>query len=157
MLGGELQNSSLSSAEYMSEIWPKMIATNVNTLLGSVSWEMIEPEEGKFDFKELDKVILDARKHGLHLILLWFGSFKNGESAYLGTLVTYFHILIGASLGRSTYTPSWVKTDPKRFPRAELRKAGGVIEIADVLSLFHKQNVEADAKAFQKLLAQRDR
>ncbi|KAH8640973.1 hypothetical protein IG631_03914 [Alternaria alternata] len=153
MLGGELQNSSLSSAEYMSEIWPKMVATNVNTLLGSVSWEMIEPEEGKFDFKELDKVILDARKHGLHLILLWFGSFKNGESAYLGTLVTYFHILIGASLGRSTYTPSWVKTDPKRFPRAELRKAGGVIEIADVLSLFHKQNVEADAKAFQKLLA----
>jgi hypothetical protein len=46
-----------------------------------------------------------------------------------------------------------VKTDPKRFPRAELRKAGGVIEIADVLSLFHKQSVEADAKAFRKLLA----
>lgn len=80
MLGGELQNSSLSSAEYMSEVWPKMVATNVNTLLGSVSWEMIEPEEGKFDFEELDKVILGAREHDLHLILLWFGSFKNGES-----------------------------------------------------------------------------
>lgn len=79
MLGGELQNSSLSSAEFMSEVWPKMVATNVNTLLGSVSWEMIEPEEGKFDFEELDKVILGAREHGLHLILLWFGSFKNGE------------------------------------------------------------------------------
>ena len=78
MLGGELQNSSLSSAEYMSEVWPKMVATNVNTLLGSVSWEMIEPEEGRFDFEELDKVILGAREHGLHLILLWFGSFKNG-------------------------------------------------------------------------------
>jgi GH35 family endo-1,4-beta-xylanase len=82
MLGGELQNSSLSSAEYMSEIWPKMVATNVNTLLGSVSWEMIEPEEGRFDFEELDKVILGARDHGLHLILLWFGSFKNGIFAY---------------------------------------------------------------------------
>jgi beta-galactosidase GanA len=80
MLGGELQNSSLSSAEYMSEVWPKMVATNVNTLLGSVSWEMIEPEEGRFDFEELDKVILGARKHGLHLILLWFGAFKNGMS-----------------------------------------------------------------------------
>jgi len=78
MLGGELQNSSLSSAEYMSKVWPKMVATNVNTLLGSVSWEMIEPEEGRFDFDELDKVILGAREHGLHLILLWFGSFKNG-------------------------------------------------------------------------------
>lgn len=82
MLGGELQNSSLSSAEYMSEIWPKMVATNVNTLLGSVSWEMVEPEEGRFDFEELDKVILGARKHGLHLILLWFGSFKNGMLVY---------------------------------------------------------------------------
>jgi GH35 family endo-1,4-beta-xylanase len=83
MLGGELQNSSLSSAEYMSEVWPKMLATNVNTLLGSVSWEMIEPEEGKFDFDELDRVILGARNHGLHLILLWFGSFKNGMLVHL--------------------------------------------------------------------------
>jgi hypothetical protein len=80
MLGGELQNSSLSSAEYMSEVWPKMAATNVNTLLGSVTWEMIEPTEGSFDFRELDEIVLGARKHGLHLILLWFGSFKNGKS-----------------------------------------------------------------------------
>lgn len=132
MLGGELQNSSLSSAEYMSEVWSKMVATNVNTLLGSVSWEMIEPEEGRFDFEELDKVILGAREHELHLILLWFGSFKNG---------------------RSTYAPSWVKTNPKRFPRAELRKAGGVVEVADVLSVFHEESVQADARAFGKLLA----
>lgn len=79
MLGGELQNSSLSSAEYMSEVWAKMVATNVNTLLGCVPWDMIEPGEGKFDFTELDKVILGARDHGLHLILLWFGTWKNGE------------------------------------------------------------------------------
>lgn len=79
MLGGELQNSSLSSAEYMREVWPKMAATNVNTLLGSVTWEMIEPEEGKFDFEELDKVIAGARENEMHLVLLWFGAFKNGE------------------------------------------------------------------------------
>lgn len=85
MLGGELQNSSLSSAEYMSEIWPKMVATNVNTLLGAVTWEMIEPEEGHFDFSELDKVILDARKHEVYLILLWFGTWKNGKH-----ISTYF-------------------------------------------------------------------
>ena len=78
MLGGELQNSSMSSAEFMIEVWPKMAATNVNTLLGCVPWEMIEPEEDKFDFSELDKVVLGAREYGLHLILLWFGSWKNG-------------------------------------------------------------------------------
>lgn len=78
MLAGELQNSSLTSAEYMDTVWEKMVDTNVNTLLGCVTWEMIEAVEGEFDFDELDKVILGARKHGLHLVLLWFGSFKNG-------------------------------------------------------------------------------
>lgn len=80
MLAGELQNSSLTSAEFMEEVWPKMVAGNVNTVLGCVTWEMIEPTEGNFDFSVLDKVILGARRHGLHLVLLWFGSFKNGES-----------------------------------------------------------------------------
>lgn len=79
ILGGELQNSSLTSAEYMDTVWKKMADTHYNTLLGCVNWETIEPVEGQFDFQELDKVILGARKHGLHLILLWFGSFKNGE------------------------------------------------------------------------------
>ena len=78
MLAGELQNSSLTSAEFMAEVWPKMVETNVNTLLGCVTWEMIEPREGEFDFSVLDKVVLGAREHGLHLVLLWFGSFKNG-------------------------------------------------------------------------------
>lgn len=79
MLAAELQNSALTSAKYMSEVWPKLVAANINTVLGCVSWEMIELEEGKFDFSELDKVIHDARQHDLHLVLLWFGSFKNGQ------------------------------------------------------------------------------
>jgi hypothetical protein len=78
MLAGELQNSALSSADYMMTAWPKLVGMNVNTVLGSVTWEMIEPEEGVFDFAELDKVICDAGKFGLKLVLLWFGSFKNG-------------------------------------------------------------------------------
>lgn len=46
---------------------------NINTVLGAVTWEAIEPEEGKFDFEDLDKCVQDARKFGLRLILLWFG------------------------------------------------------------------------------------
>lgn len=79
VIGGELQNSSLTSAEYMDDVWQKLVDTHLNTVLGCVTWEMIEPVEGQFDFAELDKVILGARKHGLHLVLLWFGSFKNGK------------------------------------------------------------------------------
>jgi GH35 family endo-1,4-beta-xylanase len=80
VLGAELQNSSMTSAEYMHTIWQKLVDTNINTVLGCVTWEDIEPIEGKFEFTELDKVIQGARSHGLHLILLWFGSFKNGTT-----------------------------------------------------------------------------
>jgi beta-galactosidase GanA len=78
MLAGELQNSSFSSSKYMAEAWPKLSEANINTVLGSVSWEQIEPEEGKFDFTELDECLRGARQHDIRLVLLWFGSFKNG-------------------------------------------------------------------------------
>lgn len=76
--GAELQNSSFSSAKFMRELWPRLVGMNLNTVLGSVTWEMIEPLEGHFDFSEIDRIILDARNAGLKLILLWFGSWKNG-------------------------------------------------------------------------------
>lgn len=86
ILGAELQNSSMTSAEYMDTVWHKLDKMNVNTVLGCVTWEDIEPVEGEFDFSELDKIIQGARRYGLHLILLWFGSFKNGESTCFITL-----------------------------------------------------------------------
>ena len=131
MRAAELQNSSMTSAAYMRTAWQNLVDTNINTVLGCVCWESIEPTEGNFDFGELDQVILDARSHGLHLVLLWFGSFKNAIS---------------------TYTPSWVKKDQKRFPRAELGLAGGVLETGDVLSIFHSEAQKADAKAFGTLM-----
>lgn len=78
MLGAELQNSSATSSEYMNTVWQDLADAHINTVLGSVTWEMIEPMEDQFDFSELDAVIQGARHHGLHLVLLWFGSFKNG-------------------------------------------------------------------------------
>ncbi len=80
ILGGELQNSSMTSAKYMNTVWQKLADTHINTILGCVTWEDIESTEGTFDFSELDGVIKGARAHGLHLVLLWFGSFKNGKS-----------------------------------------------------------------------------
>ena len=64
----------------MNTVWQKLVDTNINTVLGCVTWEDIESTEGTFDFSELDRVIEGARAHGLHLVLLWFGSFKNGKS-----------------------------------------------------------------------------
>jgi Domain of unknown function (DUF5597)/Glycosyl hydrolases family 35 len=127
VLGGELHNSSSSNLEYMQPIWGRMRALHMNTVLAAVSWELIEPEEGQFDFTLVDGLLRDARSHGLRLILLWFGSWKNGMSSYM---------------------PLWVKRDTVRFPRARL--AG---RTAEVLSTLAEANWQADARAFAALMA----
>ncbi|KAI7373078.1 glycoside hydrolase, partial [Hortaea werneckii] len=133
ILGGELQNSSFSSHEYMNEVWPRLKGANYNTIFAAVSWEQTEPVEGEYDFHELDRVITAAREHDLHLVLLWFGSFKNGLS---------------------TYVPPWVKTDPIRFPRVKLRasEARGGLQTADILSVFGEESMRADARAYAALM-----
>jgi len=133
MLSAELHNSTLSSAKYMSDdkVWENMKDMSINTLLGSVYWEQIEPVEGKFDFANLDAVIGDARKHDMHLVLLWFGSFKNALS---------------------TYAPAWVKRDVKRFPRVHALEAGGKTKTLELVSPFSEKAWEADAKAFAALM-----
>ncbi|KAF2130497.1 glycoside hydrolase family 35 protein [Dothidotthia symphoricarpi CBS 119687] len=134
MLSAELHNSTLSSAKYMADdkVWQNMRAMHMNTLLGSVSWEQIEPVEGHFDFSNLDAVILAAREHGIKLVLLWFGSFKNALS---------------------TYVPAWVKKDVKRFPRVHVLEKGGKRRTEELMSPFCEEGWKADAKAFAALMA----
>jgi hypothetical protein len=126
VLGGELHNSSTSSLAYMEPIWPRLEKMNLNTALAPVTWEQIEPQEGKFDFSVVDGLIKSARAHNLRLAVLWFGSWKNGNSRYV---------------------PTWVKEDQSRFPRV-VNKDGKTLEI---LSAIH-ENLSYDAKAFGNLM-----
>src|SRR5690606_10184836 len=71
--GGELGNSSASSADYMRPLWPRFEALNLNTILAPVYWELLEPEEGRFDFAHVDSLLHQARRHDMRLVLLWFG------------------------------------------------------------------------------------
>jgi beta-galactosidase GanA len=127
MLGGELNNSSSSSREYMKPIWPELAKKNLNTVLAAVTWELTEPVEGKFDFSVVDGLIQDARAHNMHLVFLWFGSWKNGES---------------------TYVPYWVKTNPQRFPLIK----NGSGQALNVLTTFSAATRDADARAFGALM-----
>lgn len=132
ILGGETHNSAFSSARFLTDIWPMLKKQGFNTLLGAVTWEQIEPEEGTFDFSVLDEVILAAREHGMHIVLLWFGGYKNAVS---------------------TYVPGWVKRDSERFPRVRSIEAGGAFKILDVVSPLSEECVNADANAFGMMLA----
>jgi hypothetical protein len=127
MLGGELHNSSSSSLTYMEPIWPRLASLGLNTVLAPVSWELVEPEEAKFDFTIVDGLVKEARRHKLKLVLLWFGTWKNTSSSY---------------------APAWVKTDLKRFPRVQLSQGRNI----DAVSCFSKAACQADARAFGELM-----
>jgi len=127
ILGGELGNSSSSSLGYMKPIWPRLVKLNLNTILTPVYWDLIEPEEGRFDFTLVDGLIQDARRYNMRLVLLWFASWKNSMSCY---------------------APVWVKTNFERFPRART-KAGRSMEI---LSAFSDASRDADTCAFVALM-----
>lgn len=127
ILGGELGNSSSSSTNYMNSIWPTLEKLNLNTVLAPVYWELVEPQEGKFDFSLVNDLILGARQRDIRLVLLWFGSWKNSMSCY---------------------APAWVKNDFSRFPRARDINNKPV----EILSPFSKSNLDADKKAFAELM-----
>lgn len=82
MLAGEVGNSNSSSVEYMEGVWQTAEQLGMNTLLLPITWDQVEPEEGQFDFSLLDGLVLQARGKGKHLVLLWFGSWKNAECMY---------------------------------------------------------------------------
>jgi len=127
ILGGELGNSSAGTAAQADAILPKLAIMHVNTVLMPVAWDQLEPKEGSFDFSILDHWIEVTRAHKMHLVLLWFGSWKNAFS---------------------NYAPSWVKSDPKRFPRAESAE-GRPLEI---LSMLSQETRRCDSHAFGTLL-----
>src|SRR5450432_1134274 len=72
ILGGELGNSSASGNDYMRPIWLRLRQMNLNTIITPVYWELIEPDEGRFDFSLVDTLIKNARLAGMKLVLLWF-------------------------------------------------------------------------------------
>jgi len=76
ILGGELGNSSSATSAQADAIIPKLASMHVNTVFIPVAWEQLEPQENNFDFGILDHWMEVARAHKMHLVLLWFGSWK---------------------------------------------------------------------------------
>ena len=127
MLAVQTNNSSNYPAA-LKDVWPVVALTQANTLEIPIAWEQIEPEEGRFDFSFLDYLISDARKNKVRLVLLWFATWKNNAPHY---------------------APGWVKLNDKRFPRV-VKPDGDTL---NSLSPMHRSTLEADKKAFVRLMA----
>lgn len=126
MLAGELHNSSSSSLAYMKPIWPRLEAMHLNTVVTPLSWELIEPRPGQYDFHLLDGLLAQARAAHMHIVFLWLATWKNGMSSY---------------------APVWVKRDTGKYRRVIVR--GRPVEI---LSPFDRATRAADAAAFAAVM-----
>ena len=126
MLGGQVGNFS-ALPDRMDRARDAFRAMNLNTVEYPVYWNVIEAEEGKFDFSGFDQILRGVRSQGLRAVLLWFGTWKNGAM---------------------DWSPNWVKSDPSRFPRV-LDRGGRPIR---VLSPHSRATLEADKKAYTTMM-----
>lgn len=126
ILGAQINNSS-AWPEVLPQVWPTVESMHVNTVEAPVYWEQFESSPGQFDYSCVDALVRGAREHSLRLVLLWFGTWKNGQMHYV---------------------PEWVKKDYAHYLRMRNRRG----EAIDVLSANSTANLEADKKAFVALM-----
>ncbi len=127
VLGAQVHNSSNWSGA-LGQVWPAAKDLGANTVEVPISWEQVEPVEGRFDFSFLDTLLQQARAHRMRVVLLWFGTWKNTSPQYV---------------------PAWVKFDNRRFPRMVDRDGKN----SYCLSPLGEHTLEADRKAFVALMS----
>ena len=126
MLGGQAHNSS-GWPGMLPQVWCAIKSMHANTLEVPIYWEQIEGQPGKFDFSLVDTILKQGREHKVHLVLLWFASWKNGSSHYM---------------------PEWMKREPAKYPNITGRTGQPV----DSPSPHTKAAMESDAKAFAEVM-----
>src|SRR6266496_452495 len=126
MLGAQVNNSSAWPA-MLPKVWSAIEDIHANTVEAPIYWEQFEPQEGHFDYTVLDTLLSQARALHVRLVVLWFGTWKNGSQHYM---------------------PLWLKTDMKRAPRV----VDGNGRTLDSPSPFAESAMKADITAFTALM-----
>jgi beta-galactosidase GanA len=103
ILRGQIGNSSAWPST-LPQVWLALEAMHANTVEAPVYWEQMEPQPGHYDFSNVDALLHGARAHNLHVVLLWFGTWKNGNMHYV---------------------PKWIKTEICANPEAILNSGPG--------------------------------
>ena len=122
MLGAQANNSSDWPAT-LPKVWPAIEYLHANTLEIPIYWEQFEPKQGQFDYTAVDTILSQAREHHVHLVLLWFATWKNGSQHYM---------------------PEWMKLKPDIYSHV-INRSGHLV---DSPSPFARASLDADVRAF---------
>lgn len=128
LTGGQVYNSTGYVISDLKPAFAGVKKLNGNSLAVPIFWEKFEPQEGVYDTTLLYETIDMARDEGIRLVLLWFGTWKNGVMSYC---------------------PEWIKEDPQRFQRVLASDGRPVYN----LSCHCTENLEADKRAFAAFCA----
>lgn len=126
-LGGQAFNSNSYQIGTLDDAWRATHAIGGNTVAVPLPWDAFEPEEGVYRADLVTGIIDRARQEDLHIIFLWFATWKNGTMEYC---------------------PTYIKQDAARFPRVRCRDGS----VLPDLSPHAASNLEADARAFCELM-----
>ncbi|MGA2589133.1 MAG: DUF5597 domain-containing protein [Bryobacteraceae bacterium] len=126
ILGAQVNNSSAWPA-LLPKVWPAIDYLHANTVEMPVYWEQFEPQPGTFDYSTIDTLLSQARARRVRLVLLWFGTWKNGSPHYM---------------------PLWMKAEPERYPRMKGKDGRRV----DSPSPHAPATLAADKHAFAALM-----
>ena len=126
VLAAQTRNSSAWPSR-LPLLWPALEYDHVNTVEVPVYWNQVEAQPGKYDFSLVDMILSEARKHQVHVIPLWFATWKNGSQHFM---------------------PDWMKMDTVRYAH-DVNKNG---EAVDSPSPFATASLEADKAAFAALM-----
>lgn len=126
ILGGQAHNSSAWPG-MMPQVWSAIEAMHANTLEVPIYWEQVEAQQGKFDFSLIDLLLKQGRERNVHLVLLWFATWKNGSNHYM---------------------PEWMKRDAVKYPNITGKNG----QPKDTPSPHTKAAMDADAKAFTAVM-----
>jgi hypothetical protein len=126
ILGGQAHNSS-SWPGMLPQLWSAIEVMHANTLEIPIYWEQVEAHPGKFDFSMVDTLLMQSRRHKVHLVLLWFATWKNGSNHYM---------------------PEWMKRDAAKYPNITGKNGQPV----DSPSPNIKATMDADIKAFTAVM-----
>ena len=127
-IGIQAHNSDNSTPGFLKYTCHSAKMLEANTVAVPVPWELYEKEEGSFDNELVRNLIDECRRSDLKLVILWFGTWKNGTMEYV---------------------PAWVKRDTARFQRVLLKDGHPTLN----LSPFCPATFEADARAFRSMMA----
>jgi len=126
ILGGQAHNSSAWTG-MMPQVWSAIETMHANTLEVPIYWEQIESQQGKYDFSLVNMLLKQARERKVHLVLLWFATWKNGSNHYM---------------------PEWMKSDAAKYPNITGKNG----QPKDSPSPHTQVAMQADAKAFAEVM-----